>query len=71
MVFDPLDDAATDAVKQIPASELEEIDDKPIFIPFPGTTKQVMPRPYKGSDPEWQEFIRFSKDPKLGKSVRS
>ncbi len=26
--------------------------------------------PYKGSDPEWQEFIRFSKDQKLGQKVR-
>ncbi|KAM3086108.1 hypothetical protein ACMFMG_000248 [Clarireedia jacksonii] len=71
LVFDPLDDAATDAVKHIPASELEEIDDKPLFIPFPGTTKQIPVRPYKGSDPEWQEFIKFSKDPELGKSVRN
>ncbi|PQE20398.1 hypothetical protein CJF30_00001702 [Rutstroemia sp. NJR-2017a BBW] len=68
VVFDPLDDAATDAVKHIPESELEEIDEKPLFIPFPGTTKQVKPRPYKGSDPEWQEFVKFSKNPELGKS---
>jgi hypothetical protein len=71
VVFDPLDDAATDAVKHIPESELEEIDEKPLFIPFPGTTKQIPTRPYKGSDPEWQEFVKFSKNPELGKSVRS
>lgn len=40
----------------------EEEDDNSLFIPFPGTTRQVNPPPYKGSDPEWQEFLKFSKD---------
>ena len=47
-----------------------EEEDKPLFIPFPGTTKQLKPVPYRGSDPEWQEFIKFSKDQDLAKRVR-
>lgn len=43
---------------------------EPLFIPFPGTTREVKPRPYRGSDPEWQEFVKFSKDPELGKRIR-
>ena len=43
--------------------ELQEEDHKPLFIPFPGTTKQLKPVPYKGTDPEWQEFVRLSKQP--------
>ena len=48
----------------------EEEDMKPLFIPFPGTTKQLKPVPYRGSDPEWQEYIKFSQDQKLAKRVR-
>lgn len=54
-------------VKNMPEEELEE---GGLFIPFPGTTKQLKPNPYRGSDPEWQEFIKFSKDQGLAKSVR-
>lgn len=50
--------------------ELEEMDDEPLFIPFPLTIQQKLPVPYKGSDPEWLEFIKFSKDPELGKRIR-
>jgi hypothetical protein len=51
--------------------ELEKEADEPLFIPFPGTTKKVEPRPYKGSDPEWQGYIKFAKDRELGAKVRS
>lgn len=47
-----------------------EEDEGAWFIPFPGTTKQLKPGPYRGSDPEWQEYIKFSKDKKLGEKVR-
>ena len=53
----------------MPEQELEE-EQKPLFIPFPGTTKKIAPQPYRGSDPEWQEFIKFSKDQELAQSVR-
>jgi len=50
----------------------KEVDEQgaSIFIPFPGTTKQIQPQPYSGSDPEWQEYVKFSKDPALGKMIR-
>jgi hypothetical protein len=58
-----------EALKDMP-EELTEEDHKPLFIPFPGTTKQLKPKPYRGSDPEWQEFIKFGKDQKLAQRVR-
>jgi hypothetical protein len=70
VVLDPLERAAVEALKNIPEEELDDEIHKPIFIPFPGTTKQLKPKPYRGSDPEWQEFIKFSKDQKLAQRVR-
>jgi hypothetical protein len=67
VVFGPLDKVLEEEVKNMPEEELEE---GGLFIPFPGTTKQLKPSPYRGSDPEWQEFIKFSKDQGLAKSVR-
>lgn len=69
IVLNPLDKVADDVLSSATPEELEE-DLKPFFIPFPGTTKQLKPVPYKGSDPEWQEFIKFSKDPKQAQRVR-
>ncbi|KAL2063250.1 hypothetical protein VTL71DRAFT_5055 [Oculimacula yallundae] len=60
LVLDPLARAAADTLQALPDEELEE--EPPIFIPFPGTTKQLPLVPYRGSDPEWQEFVKFSKD---------
>jgi hypothetical protein len=65
-----LEHAAQEALENMPEDELDEDDTKPLFIPFPGTTKQLQPQPYRGSDPEWQEFIRFSKDQAQAKRVR-
>jgi hypothetical protein len=72
VVLDPLEEAAIEALKDMDKSVQKEIeeDDRPLFVPFPGTTKQVTPRPYRGSDPEWQEYIKFSKNQALGKRVR-
>jgi hypothetical protein len=66
VVFSPLDNLSLD---EETAREVEEQGGS-IFIPFPGTIKQVQPPPYRGSDPEWQEYIKFSKDPALGKRIR-
>lgn len=41
-----------------------------VFIPLPLTTKMVKQPPYRGSDPEWIEFIRVSKDKELQTAVR-
>jgi len=70
LVLGPLDKAASDAIKNMPQEEEDEEDSGSIFIPFPGTTKQLPIKPYRGSDPEWQAFIKFSKDQELAKKVR-
>ncbi len=73
LVLDPLENAASEAIKNLSEEEVREMENeeqKPFFIPFPGTTKQLPPKPYKGSDPEWQEFVKFSKDKDLAKQVR-
>jgi hypothetical protein len=47
----------------------EEDEEEGLFIPFTWPTEQ--PRQfYKGSDPEWKEFIKFSKDIKKHKDVQ-
>lgn len=69
VVLTPLGRAAGQALENIPEEELEE-ERKPLFIPFPLTTQQLQPQPYRGSDPEWQEFIKFSKDQGAAKRVR-
>ncbi|XMA18377.1 hypothetical protein WAI453_011168 [Rhynchosporium graminicola] len=68
-VLDPLTRAAAEILNDLPADESEE-EAEPLFIPFPGTTKQLPVVPYRGSDPEWQEFIKFSRDKKLAQNVR-
>ncbi|KAF8860049.1 hypothetical protein BDZ45DRAFT_703998 [Acephala macrosclerotiorum] len=71
VIVDPLEKAADEVLEELPDDELDEADlDKPFFIPLPGTTKQLKPVPYKGSDPEWQEFIKFSKNQKLAQKIR-
>jgi hypothetical protein len=66
VVFSPLDDLTLD---EETAKEIDEQGGS-IFIPFPGTIKKIQPPPYRGSDPEWQEYVKFSKDPALGKRIR-
>ncbi|KAK9769515.1 hypothetical protein SCAR479_13826 [Seiridium cardinale] len=43
--------------------ELEE-SDAAFYIPLPGTTHAVESQPYKGTDPEWKEFAKLSRDRK-------
>jgi hypothetical protein len=66
LVFGPL---VKYAVEDLPDEEEEE-DFTPFFIPLVGTTKQLKPVPYRGTDPEWKEFIKFSKDQKQAQNVR-
>ncbi|KAG0651316.1 hypothetical protein D0Z07_2130 [Hyphodiscus hymeniophilus] len=72
LVLEPLAKTLDDAGDlDLPdTSDEEEVEEGGIFIPFPLTTKELEPRPYRGSDPEWQEFIKFSKDQELAKRVR-
>ncbi|OLN81497.1 hypothetical protein CCHL11_10311 [Colletotrichum chlorophyti] len=58
------------AEKKALDDEMEE-ETEPWFIPFPFTTKQVAQPPYKGTDPEWQQYVRISKDKELQKRIRS
>jgi hypothetical protein len=68
-VLNPLAASLMEAVGNLPPEALQE-EVEPFFIPFPGTTKEIKPKAYRGSDPEWQEFVKFSKDQDLGKRVR-
>ena len=72
VVFDPLAKALDDGADlELRDQEREdEEEDASFFIPFPGTTRQLEPKPYRGSDPEWQEFVKFSKDQERAKRVR-
>lgn len=69
MVLDPIDKATTEVMEGLPAEETEEVEEG-LFIPFPGTVKETKRKPYRGSDPEWQEFVKFSKDGKEQTKVR-
>ncbi|KFY78934.1 hypothetical protein V499_02018 [Pseudogymnoascus sp. VKM F-103] len=72
VAFAPLDKLADEFEKEgtISDSETPEELEDALFIPFPGTIKQIPQSPYRGSDPEWQEYIKFSKDLELIKKVR-
>ena len=63
-VFGTLGDWLDEQEAQMTEKERKELDDEiePFIIPLPFTTKQVEPLPYRGSDPEWQTFIKVSKN---------
>lgn len=48
----------------------DEMPEDAIFIPL-WFARQLPPTFYKGTDPEWQSFIEFSKDKKRSQMVRS
>lgn len=50
--------------------EHDDEDEDGLFIPF-GWPKQQPRTFYKGSDPEWKEFVKFSKDTKKKEAVSS
>lgn len=72
IVFAPLDELADEFEKEggLPENETPEDLGGSVFIPFPGTMKQIPQGPFRGSDPEWQEYIKFNRDPALIKGVR-
>jgi hypothetical protein len=58
-----------DGFTRVGAGE-EEDDEEGMFIPF--TWPKEQPRTYyKGSDPEWKEFIKFAKNKTMHKDVQS
>jgi len=48
----------------------KEEEGEPRFFPFPLTTVRHPPQPYAGSDPEWREFIRISRDRAFQQEMR-
>lgn len=66
-VFGTLGDWLDEQEAQMTEKERKELEEEtePFIIPLPFTTKQVEPLPYKGSDPEWQTFVKVSKNPAL------
>ncbi|KAF5629435.1 hypothetical protein F52700_7757 [Fusarium sp. NRRL 52700] len=77
VVFDPIFDWADAEWEALSEKEKEEAEalhdpDEPlIFLPFPFTTKEVKQPPYRGSDPEWQTFVKVSQDKKLLQEIKS
>jgi hypothetical protein len=71
-VLVPLDIAAEELEKNLDEKTRKELDaaQEPLFIPFPGTITELRPQPYRGSDPEWQEFVKISRDAKLSQKIR-
>lgn len=62
-------DSMSDKEKQEADSMVD--DDEPIlFLPFPFTTSIVGQPPYKGTDPEWETFVKISHDPKHRKQIQ-
>ncbi|KAF4995873.1 hypothetical protein FGRMN_4830 [Fusarium graminum] len=76
IVFDPLFDWADAEWEALSDKEKEEAEadhdpDEPLlFLPFPFTTKEVKQPPYRGSDPEWQTFVKVSQDKKLMQEIK-
>lgn len=76
VVFDPLLDWADAEWEAMSDKEKEEVqnmaeEDEPIlFLPFPFTTEEVKQPPYRGSDPEWEMFVKVNQDTKLQKEIK-
>ncbi|KEY68455.1 hypothetical protein S7711_01229 [Stachybotrys chartarum IBT 7711] len=74
IVIDPLFDWLDE---ELPEDEAELKDAQPeyefvgYFLPFPWKIKEVKEPPYKGSDPEWEQFVAINRDKKLQKAIRS
>ncbi|KAI1205624.1 uncharacterized protein F4807DRAFT_442512 [Annulohypoxylon truncatum] len=59
--------------KHLTRKEREEMEEEmlePMFFPIPFTTRPVESPPYRGSDPEWQTFIRINGDRELTRSIQ-
>ncbi|KAI0108948.1 hypothetical protein GGR51DRAFT_513692 [Nemania sp. FL0031] len=77
-LLDEFDMQLTDAERRALEKEhqSQEYDDdeegeEGIFIPFPGFTKTIEPLPFRGSDPEWQTYVKVSRDEALLVSMRA
>jgi hypothetical protein len=64
------EEQSKDGFTKVGPGEEDEEEEDGLFIPF--TWPKEQPRTfYKGSDPEWREFIKFSKNPNMHKEVQS
>ncbi|KAI0126977.1 hypothetical protein BJ170DRAFT_684548 [Xylariales sp. AK1849] len=50
--------------------EMDEEEGPTLFVPLPWTTRMVEPQPYKGTDPEWRNFAKFSRNQQLIADVK-
>ncbi|OBT69904.1 hypothetical protein VE03_00598 [Pseudogymnoascus sp. 23342-1-I1] len=73
IAFSPLDKLADEFEKEggMPDGGTPEDLDDSLFIPFPGTIKEIPQYPYRGSDPEWQEYVKFNRDSTRIKEIRA
>jgi hypothetical protein len=51
------------------ASQLQGFEGE-ILIPLPFTKTTFPSEPYRGSDPEWREFVKVSRDPVLQQRIK-
>jgi hypothetical protein len=78
VVLDPLFDWAENEWESLTPQERQEMEkeaeeegaEAQIFLPFPFTTKEVKQPPYRGSDPEWKQFVSLSRDEAKQKEIR-
>jgi hypothetical protein len=68
--FDELEQKLTEEERREMMEEMED-DDEPIyFLPFPFGLQSVKAPPYKGSDPEWDMFVKVNRDKNLQKEIK-
>ena len=72
-VLAPLDRATEELENEESEADSETTKDLEdwFFIPFPGTIKQIPQLPFRGTDPEWEAYVKFNKDRPLQIEVRS
>lgn len=73
VVFSPLYAWLEEEEKHLTPRQLKELSEEDLdtFIPLPLTMRSVQPPPYSGQDPEWQEFVRISRDMPYQERMRS
>lgn len=71
VVIDPLLDWVEVEWSELSDKEKEEMEREAderaplLFLPCPFTTEAIAQPPYKGTDPEWKEFLSVNKDAEL------
>ncbi|TQV96290.1 hypothetical protein V2A60_003289 [Cordyceps javanica] len=63
-------DALSEKEKQEIAEEAEDGPDSILFLPMPFGTIEVKQPPYRSSDPEWQEFVVFSRNKQAREDIK-